>query len=400
MQRLMLAVSLTLLLSGSAVAHGPTPGLAGCHMSTTRGTISPHFGIQACLDGAAVVLRNDLSFPVRVVLSGSVGGRSYVWRDPSPAAEVTRVRSHDSQLLMPGEVLRIPVGGGSAQIQLQGASAADKTYAIASVIASAIPGKAASRVNAIARLTSDAGDAHAKYQNCTANNSSIRHRAACFTVLTRDVYFAIGRAGLAAFSKLLAPVLWGIDFSKSVDRQVHDLASWLLHSLRVFHISAKPQPPPTPSPSPVPSPGGPTPAPPSGQRTIRLDWNTNQTDIDLHIWDPSGNEAWYSNYSGIPNGQLSQDITDGYGPETFTTTDTSTPLAVGVCYYASHTDDGSIPPTNVTVTITEANGSQHIDTIALSQPSDEQVVDSSPQGSATFVPAAGWCYNDNGAASG
>lgn len=245
-KQIVLAVSLTVLLPATAAAHGPTPGLANCHMSTTRGAISPHFGIQACFDGSSVVLRNDLSLPVRVVPSGSVGGRSWLWRNPSPAAEATRVKSHDAQLLMPGEVIRVPIGSGSAQIQLQGASEADKTYALASAIASAIPGKVAGRTNTLARLISDAGDAYAKYQTCAERHRSVAGRAGCFAVLTRDVYFAIGRAGLAAVSKLLGPVIWGVELSKSVERQIQDLAFVLLHADGVFHIAAKAQAPPPP----------------------------------------------------------------------------------------------------------------------------------------------------------
>jgi hypothetical protein len=134
----------------------------------------------------------------------------------------------------------------------------------------------------------------------------------------------------------------------------------------------------------------------SAQRTVQISWDTDQTDMDLHLWDAAGGEAWYSDQAAIPNGQLSTDITNGFGPETFTTTDTTTPLAIGVCYFASNTDDGSQPPTNVTVTITEADGSQRVDHLMLTAPGDEQLVDTSPGGSAAFSPNPGWCYNDNG----
>jgi hypothetical protein len=134
-------------------------------------------------------------------------------------------------------------------------------------------------------------------------------------------------------------------------------------------------------------------------RTVRIDWDTDQTDMDLHIWDPNGNEAWYQHQDGIASGQLSADITNGFGPENFSTTDSSTPLAIGVCYFASNTGDGSQPPTDVTVTITEADGSQRVDHVTLNQPGDEQVVDSSPAGGAVFVPDPGWCQDDNGGTS-
>ncbi len=50
---------------------------------------------------------------------------------------------------------------------------------------------------------------------------------------------------------------------------------------------------------------------------VVLSWDTDYTDVDLHILDPDGNHAWYSDLTGIPNGELDIDDTDGYGPETF-----------------------------------------------------------------------------------
>jgi hypothetical protein len=135
----------------------------------------------------------------------------------------------------------------------------------------------------------------------------------------------------------------------------------------------------------------------SGQRTFQIDWNTDQTDIDLHVWDPTGAEAWYVDKAGMANGTLSDDVTTGFGPEIFTTTDATTPLAIGVCYFADHS--GDVPPTDVTVTITEADGSTRVDHVTLNQPGDEALVDTSPSNAATFTPASGWCSSDNGGTS-
>jgi hypothetical protein len=54
--------------------------------------------------------------------------------------------------------------------------------------------------------------------------------------------------------------------------------------------------------------------------TINLEWNTEETDLDLHVFDPNGAHAWYGDLSGIPNGMIDRDDTDGSGPETFTLT--------------------------------------------------------------------------------
>ena len=49
-----------------------------------------------------------------------------------------------------------------------------------------------------------------------------------------------------------------------------------------------------------------------------LEWDTLGTDIDLHVFDPLGNHAFYQAKKAIPNAQIDVDDTNGYGPEIFT----------------------------------------------------------------------------------
>jgi len=49
-----------------------------------------------------------------------------------------------------------------------------------------------------------------------------------------------------------------------------------------------------------------------------LVWDTNQTDMDLWVTGPDGEKVYYGNKTGKAGGQLDIDVTDGYGPETFT----------------------------------------------------------------------------------
>ncbi|WP_298955287.1 VIT domain-containing protein [uncultured Nonlabens sp.] len=51
---------------------------------------------------------------------------------------------------------------------------------------------------------------------------------------------------------------------------------------------------------------------------ILVDWNHNDTDIDLHIVDPNLEECFYSHPTTKMGGQLSKDMTQGFGPEQFT----------------------------------------------------------------------------------
>lgn len=52
--------------------------------------------------------------------------------------------------------------------------------------------------------------------------------------------------------------------------------------------------------------------------TINLSWNTNESDLDMHVFDPDGAHAWFGELSGIPNGMIDRDDVDGFGPEIFT----------------------------------------------------------------------------------
>ena len=48
-----------------------------------------------------------------------------------------------------------------------------------------------------------------------------------------------------------------------------------------------------------------------------INWNTNNTDVDLHVIEPTGEECYYGNTETEIGGELSIDVTDGYGPEMY-----------------------------------------------------------------------------------
>jgi Ca-activated chloride channel homolog len=48
-----------------------------------------------------------------------------------------------------------------------------------------------------------------------------------------------------------------------------------------------------------------------------LNWNMNDTDIDLWLIDPSGEKCFYSHTETEIGGRISTDFTRGYGPEQF-----------------------------------------------------------------------------------
>jgi uncharacterized protein YfaP (DUF2135 family) len=51
---------------------------------------------------------------------------------------------------------------------------------------------------------------------------------------------------------------------------------------------------------------------------VVIDWNHNDTDIDLHVIDPNYEVCSYENTKTKMNGRISQDMTQGFGPEEFT----------------------------------------------------------------------------------
>lgn len=50
---------------------------------------------------------------------------------------------------------------------------------------------------------------------------------------------------------------------------------------------------------------------------IVLSWDTDMTDLDLHVVSPDGAHVFYGNRVGANGGALDVDVTDGYGPEIY-----------------------------------------------------------------------------------
>jgi len=50
---------------------------------------------------------------------------------------------------------------------------------------------------------------------------------------------------------------------------------------------------------------------------IVMDWNKNDTDIDLWVTDPNGEKCYYSHNRTAIGGRISHDMTQGFGPEQF-----------------------------------------------------------------------------------
>ncbi len=76
---------------------------------------------------------------------------------------------------------------------------------------------------------------------------------------------------------------------------------------------------------------------PAKDLKITLTWDTDGTDVDLHVTDPAGEECFYEHKSTKAGGNLDVDVTDGFGPETFTLAQAARgKYLVKVKYYSSN----------------------------------------------------------------
>ncbi|EOR93098.1 periplasmic copper-binding protein [Arcticibacter svalbardensis MN12-7] len=87
---------------------------------------------------------------------------------------------------------------------------------------------------------------------------------------------------------------------------------------------------------------------------IGLSWNTDNTDIDLHVVDPNGEEIYYHHPTSQSGGYLDRDDVDGFGPENIYWTENipDGTYSVSVVYFGP--EDG--PLTDFTIKVINGLG--------------------------------------------
>jgi hypothetical protein len=50
---------------------------------------------------------------------------------------------------------------------------------------------------------------------------------------------------------------------------------------------------------------------------VTMMWNTDRTDVDLHVQEPSGEVCYFQNRTTRAGGEITRDVTEGYGPEMY-----------------------------------------------------------------------------------
>ncbi|MBR1609703.1 MAG: DUF2135 domain-containing protein, partial [Kiritimatiellae bacterium] len=84
---------------------------------------------------------------------------------------------------------------------------------------------------------------------------------------------------------------------------------------------------------------------------VVMSWDADETDVDIHVTEPSGEEAYYQHRRTRSGGDVSRDITDGYGPEEYMLRAARKgTYKIRAHYYASHAQ-AVFGPATVTATV-------------------------------------------------
>jgi uncharacterized protein YfaP (DUF2135 family) len=90
---------------------------------------------------------------------------------------------------------------------------------------------------------------------------------------------------------------------------------------------------------------------------IILAWDTDGTDLDLHVITPGGEHAWYGQRV-VPTGAIDIDVTTGFGPEIFSSPAPQQGLyQVYVNYYGNY-EDSALTTARLTVVSNEGTASE------------------------------------------
>ena len=111
---------------------------------------------------------------------------------------------------------------------------------------------------------------------------------------------------------------------------------------------------------------------------IVVSWDADQTDVDLHVYEPTGEEASYRQNRTAAGGLVSRDFTQGYGPEEYLIRRAVPgPYSIRVQYYASR-QQTLVGPATVTATVFtnygRPNETRQVLTLRMDRPRDTEEV--------------------------
>ena len=111
---------------------------------------------------------------------------------------------------------------------------------------------------------------------------------------------------------------------------------------------------------------------------ITLAWDVDETDVDLHVLEPDGEEAFYGHRRTSSGGFVSEDVTTGYGPEEYLRKNADKGVyKILANYFASHQQSLTGAAT-VTATVYTGWGTDHekreIISFRLDKPKDKHPI--------------------------
>ena len=249
---LFVSVCLAVLCSARPAGAALSPGL--CNSKPARGPIPASFAVQACFDGTTLYVRNNLDVALGVATAGSVGPPKRTESNYDLEVDVTRLKSKDPDVLLPGDTLAFPIGPASARIKLRGTSTTS-FYFLASDVAHFFPiPKTGSVFESFAAWLSELNDDGHQYLECERSKSRL-HRFGCKVLLVRNIAFANGRFIVhgalslvkSNVGKILQSTVGLIEGARWADTQVKQVKA-ILHSGTIsIAATTAPTLPPAPS---------------------------------------------------------------------------------------------------------------------------------------------------------
>lgn len=97
---------------------------------------------------------------------------------------------------------------------------------------------------------------------------------------------------------------------------------------------------------------------PEGDLRVTMTWNTDNTDVDLWVTDPSGEKCYYAHPRTAAGGHLLEDVTRGFGPERFQLSDAPSGEYHVQAHYYGNNGNRLVADTYVTLTVTRYVGTE------------------------------------------
>ena len=109
-----------------------------------------------------------------------------------------------------------------------------------------------------------------------------------------------------------------------------------------------------------------------------LSWDADNTDLDIHVLEPNGEEAYYRNHRTASGGFVSQDITTGYGPEEYLQLKGQEGIYKVLTHYYGSSQQKLTGPATATVTVytdyARPNEKRQILSLRLDKPKEKVTV--------------------------